>query len=92
MLEEFPKCLISSSIISPVIGLIRIVLTAQNETWCGAEFLKGEMLKEHTRNPFNRFLITFYIDITFSFLTASVLMCTHRLLILPCLKVPSWGR
>lgn len=76
-LEESPKCLISSSTISAVIGLIRIILTTQNETWCGAVFLKGEMLRAHARSPFNRFLIiSSHIDITFSFLTTSGLWCT----------------
>lgn len=80
-LEESPKCLISSSTTSAVIGLIRIVLTAQNETRCGALFLKGEMLEAHTRNPFNRLLIiSSSIDTAFSFLTTSVLVCTHSLL------------
>lgn len=73
-LEESPKCLISSSTISAVIGLIRIVLTAQNEAWCGAVFLTGETLKAHTRNSLNRFLIiSSSVGIPFSFLTTAVL-------------------
>lgn len=66
-----------------MIGLIRIILTAQNETRCGAVFLKGETLKARTRNPFNRFLIiSSSIDITVLFLTTSASVCTHAILIL----------
>lgn len=82
-LEESPSMLISSSTISAGIDLIRVILTTQNEALCGAVFLKGETLKAHTRNPFNRLLIiSFYINIPFLFLTTSVLVGTHTLPIL----------
>lgn len=67
---------------SAVIGVITTALTAQEETQCGEVLLEGQPLKAHIKNPFNRFLIiSSYANSTSSFLTMSVLVCKHRLLI-----------